>query len=367
MSAVDAPRRGVRTRITLLAMALTAGAVVVTGWWLLRSVDRSVDASLRIPDRRGVLEVVIDGEAIVDQSVDGVRRSLYAAFPILVGTAGGVAWVLAGRALRPVEAIRTEVEAITGSTLDRRVPVPASGDEVARLAETMNAMLDRLEDASTRQQRFVADASHELRSPVTAIRTELEVAQRTARAEDWPAVAERLLGEEARLEAVIADLLLLANLEEGAPLPDPVPVDLAEEAREEARRRVPEGGVRIEVDAPAGAVVRGNRMQLRRAIGNLLDNAGRHARTTVRISVHERDGRVRLLVDDDGAGIPEDDQERVFERFTRLDDHRTRATGGAGLGLSLVRRIAHLHQGTAQVATAPLGGARLVIDLPVDA
>ncbi len=365
MSGDAVPKRGVRLRITLFAMAGTAAAVLVTGWWLLRSVDRSVDASLRIQDRRGVLEVVIDGAAIVDRSVDGVRQSLYVAFPVLVGAAGALAWVLAGRALRPVEAIRTEVEAITGSTLDRRVPVPPSDDEVARLAATMNAMLDRLQDASSRQQRFVADASHELRSPVTAIRTELEVALRTAGPDDWPAVAERLLADEARLEAVIADLLLLASLDAGAPLPDPVRVDRAAEAREEARRRLPaDGQLTIEVDAPVAAVVRGNRMQLRRALGNLLDNAGRHARTTVRVSVHERDGRVRLLVDDDGAGIDEADRERVFERFTRLEDHRTRASGGAGLGLSLVRHIAALHRGRASVDTAPLGGARLVLDLP---
>jgi signal transduction histidine kinase len=273
--------------------------------------------------------------------------------------------VLAGRALRPVEAIRAEVESITGSTLDRRVPVPGSGDEVARLARTMNAMLDRLEDASTRQQRFVADASHELRSPVAAIRTELEVAQRTAGPADWPAVADRLLTEEARLEAVITDLLLLASLDEGAPMPDTVAVDLAEEAREEARRRAPDrDDVVIEVDAPGAVIVRGSRMQLRRAVANLLDNAGRHARTTVRLSVHERGGRVRVLVDDDGPGVPEVERERVFQRFVRLDEHRARGAGGAGLGLSLVRRIAERHHGTARVDTAPLGGARVVLDLP---
>ena len=192
----------------------------------------------------------------------------------------------------------------------------------------MNAMLDRLEDASARQQRFVADASHELRSPVTAIRTELEVAQRTATPEEWPAVAERLLAEEARLEAVIADLLLLASLDEGAPMPDSVLVDLADEAREEARRREPDrAAVTIEVDAPAPALVQGSRMQLRRALANLLDNAGRHAGTSIRLSVHERDGRVRVLVDDDGPGIAEAERERVFERFVRLDEHRARAIG----------------------------------------
>jgi signal transduction histidine kinase len=366
VNAVPEHLRGVRVRITLLAMAVTAVGVLLAGWYLLRSVDRSVTAGLRIPDRTGFVEVVIDGRAIVEESVDGVRNALYVAFPVLVGAAGLGAWLLAGRALRPVEAIRTEVESITGSTLDRRVPVPSSGDEVARLAATMNAMLDRLEDASNRQQRFVADASHELRSPVTAIRTELEVAQRTAGPDDWPAVAARLLGEEARLEAVIADLLLLASLDEVTPTPEAVTIDLTELVQEEVRRRAPDGAVAVEVDAPASVAVRGNRTQLRRAVANLLDNAGWHARTSVRVAVHDRDGRARVLVDDDGPGIPTADRERVFERFTRLDEHRARdgQAGGAGLGLSLVRGIVDRHGGTARVETAPLGGARVVIDLP---
>jgi signal transduction histidine kinase len=192
------------------------------------------------------------------------------------------------------------------------------------------------------------------------------VAKRTAAPEEWPLVADRLLAEEARLEAVIADLLLLASLDEGA-ASEHVVVDLAELADEEARRRAPDReGVTIEVDAPAAALVQGSRTQLRRAVVNLLDNAGRHARSTVRLSVLQRDGRIRVLVDDDGPGIPEADRERVFERFTRLDEHRARTTGsgGAGLGLSLVRRIAERHGGTATVGTAPLGGARLVVDLP---
>ncbi len=268
-----------------------------------------------------------------------------------------------------MEAIRAEVEAISASTLDRRVPVPRSGDEVARLANTMNAMLDRLEDASTRQQRFVADASHELRSPVTAIRTQLEVALRTATPGEWPEIADRLLAEEARLEAVIADLLLLASLDEGADQGERVVVDVTEIVEEEARRRVPDReGIVVEVDpdgtGAAPAQVHASRTQLRRAVGNLLDNAGRHASTTVRAAVHVRDGRVRVLIDDDGPGIPEADRERAFERFTRLDGHRARGAGGAGLGLSLVRRIAERHGGTAHVDTAPLGGARVVVDLP---
>ncbi len=302
----------------------------------------------------------------VRRSVDAVEEGLMVAFPLLVAAVGALAWILAGRALRPVESIRAQVEAITASTLDRRVPVPRSSDEVSRLATTMNAMLDRLEDASTRQQRFVADASHELRSPVAAIRTELEVAQRTAGPDDWPAVADRLLAEEARLEAVITDLLLLASLDESVGS-DQVVIDVGELVEEEARRRVPDrAGVGIDLDVSPASEVLGSRTQLRRAVSNLLDNAGRHARTTVRAAVHVRDGRVRILVDDDGPGIPEEDRERVFERFTRLDGHRARdgATGGAGLGLSLVRRIAQLHHGTASIDTAPLGGARVVLDLP---
>ncbi len=424
--------RTVRVRLTLAAAVVTGLAVLLAGLWLVHTVDSSLRDRQREQDaqrldelrteleqgrRPAELEVVVPGRTTffevrlddrrvaatpgyedlesgrglrtslhvqaeagaielvatspldpIDRSVDAVRSGLLVAFPLLVGTVALLAWILAGRALRPVESIRSEVEVITGSTLDRRVGVPGSGDEVARLARTMNAMLDRLEDSSTRQRRFVADASHELRSPVATIRTELEVAQRTATPTEWPAIADRLLAEEARLEAVIADLLLLASLDEGAPLPDAVAVDLAGEAQEEARRRTPDrDDVVIEVDAPAAALVRGSRMQLRRAMANLLDNAGRHARTTVRVSIHERGGRVRVLVDDDGPGIPDADKERVFERFVRLDEHRARAgVGGAGLGLSLVRRIAEHHQGTASVDVAPLGGARLVLDLPAE-
>jgi signal transduction histidine kinase len=306
----------------------------------------------------------------VREGVDAVRNGLAVAFPMLVVSVAALSWVLAGRALRPVESIRAQVEAITATTLDRRVPVPATGDEVAGLARTMNAMLDRLEDASTRQQRFVADASHELRSPVAAIRTELEVAQRTAQPGDWPAVADRLLAEEARLEAVITDLLLLASLDEGAAGSEHVGIDLAELITEEARRvsgAASDAGVAVEVDAASPVVVHGSRTQLHRAVGNLLDNATRHARTGVRVALHERDGRARVLVDDDGPGIAEADRLRVFERFTRLDAHRARGTdsGGAGLGLSIVQRIVELHGGTAAIDTAPLGGASVVLDLPV--
>ena len=425
--------RSVRVRLTLAATLVTALAVLLAGVWIVQTVDTTLHDRQRDQDverltelrteleqgrRPGELEVVVpgrttffavllDGETVaatpgyedpgegeylrtttrvetpqgtvelvaasptdpIERSVDAVRSGLLLVFPLLVVIVAVLAWVLAGRALRPVESIRTEVEAISGTTLDRRVPVPPSGDEVARLATTMNAMLDRLQGASTRQQRFVADASHELRSPVAAIRTELEVAQRTAGPDDWPAIADRLLAEEARLEAVITDLLLLASLDEGAPLPDPAPVDVAGEARDEVARRAAGGtAVARQVDAPTPVVVEGSRTQLRRALGNLLDNADRHATGQVEVRVHQADGRAQVVVDDDGPGIPEADRERVFERFTRLDEHRGRdgTTGGAGLGLSLVRRIAERHHGTVHVEASPLGGARLVLDLPAE-
>jgi signal transduction histidine kinase len=308
---------------------------------------------------------------IVGSPLDGVRRSVSAlegtlavGLPFLVALVGVLAWMVTGRALRPVEAMRTEVEAISGGTLHRRVPDPGSGDEVSRLARTMNAMLDRLEGASTRQRQFVSDASHELRSPVAAIRAQLEVALAEPDA-DWPSVARRALGEESRLETLVADLLLLASADEQRELHGAVDVDVAGLAREEAARprRLP-----VSVDAPIDAGdghVIGRPEQLTRVIANLLDNACRHGQTRVHLSVARDNGDVRLLIDDDGSGIPPEDRDRVFERFTRLDPSRVGSQqGSAGLGLALVRAVVERHRGTVQVDEAPNGGARLQVTLP---
>jgi signal transduction histidine kinase len=313
---------------------------------------------------------------IVGSPLDGVRRSVSAlegtlavGLPFLVGLVAVLAWAVTGRALRPVEAMRAEVEAISGGTLHRRVPDPGSGDEVSRLARTMNAMLDRLEGASTRQRQFVSDASHELRSPVAAIRTQLEVALAEPDA-DWPVVARKALGEEARLETLVSDLLLLASTDEQRELHGAVDVDVAALAREEAARprRL---AVSVDVALVDGATdgggchVVGRPDQLTRVVANLLDNACRHAQTGVRVSVARDNGDVRLLVDDDGPGIPAEDRDRVFERFTRLDPSRVRAEqGSAGLGLALVHAVVERHHGTVCVDEAPNGGARLQVTLP---
>jgi signal transduction histidine kinase len=229
----------------------------------------------------------------------------------------------------------------------------------------MNTMLGRLETASTRQRQFVSDASHELRSPVAAIRADLEVALAEGDRADWPSVATAVLAEESRLEALLADLLILAAGDEAPPPPDGATVDLAALARAEAERS---HTVPVTVAGDVTATVPGSREQLARVVTNLVDNAARHARSRVTIAVavaaSPAGDRARLTVDDDGPGVPVADRERVFERFTRLDDARARDGGGAGLGLAVVRSIAERHRGTAHIEAGPLGGAHAVVDLP---
>jgi signal transduction histidine kinase len=432
--------RSVRWRVTLAATLVTAVAVLLGGWFIVRTVDRTLLERAESARERVVAEVVrrieagadptevslpppstpmyiqvqdLDGDVLVagsnvpftipverdtftaagqevaissavadgptgrvnvvaayplsevERSVETLRNSLWIGLPLLVGLVAAVAWVATGRALRPVDAIRAEVDAITGSTLHRRVPEPATDDEVARLARTMNAMLDRLEAASDRQRQFVADASHELRTPVSTLRAELEVALQYPERADWPATARSLLAEEERLETLIADLLLLAQLDETDPVGSGATVDVGAIAREEAAR-ANRSGVTVDVacDHDASLTVTGSPGLLARAISNLVSNAVRHARTCVEVSTARRDGRVRVIVDDDGAGIPAGARAEVFERFTRLEEGRARDHGGAGLGLPIARRIVERHSGSLQLEDAPLGGARLVIDLP---
>ena len=320
----------------------------------------------------------IEAGAPVDEvrrSVEAVRQALWWVLPALIAVVALVTWVFVGRALRPVEAIRAEVEAIGGATMHRRVPEPRSQDEVGRLARTMNAMLGRLEASARRQRQFVSDASHELRSPVATMRADLEVAQMEGTRADWPAVAAAGLREEARLERLIDDLLVLAAGDEGAAPRRSAPVDLAAIVAEDAQRarRVPVTVVHPGAGAVTGAggagsaVVEGEAALLRRVVANLVDNAARHARSGVVVTVGPApDAGVRLTVDDDGDGIAPADRARVFERFTRLDEGRARDRGGAGLGLAVVRSLVERHGGTVTVGDAPSGGARLTVALPAE-
>jgi signal transduction histidine kinase len=314
-------------------------------------------------------QLTVTAAAPVDQvarSVDALREKLVIGLPAVVALVAAVAWVLVGRALRPVDAIRAEVDEISASTMHRRVPEPDTDDEVGRLARTMNAMLGRLDTSARRQRQFVSDASHELRSPVAAIRTSLEVARRRSDRADWPAVADAALVEEARLEALLDDLLLLAAHDEnGADVLRPARVDLAALAIAEARRPRP---VPVDVvfwpDDAQVVAVDGDAGELARAVSNLVDNATHFATSMVHITLSGDHDTARVAVDDDGPGIPPDDRERVFERFTRLDDSRARHQGGSGLGLAVVRSIVARHHGRIDVEDSPLGGARFVVELP---
>jgi signal transduction histidine kinase len=310
-------------------------------------------------------EATVTVAAPIDQvadSLDAVRRALTIGFPLLVGLVALAAWWLVGRALRPVELIRAEADAIGASTLHRRVSEPDTGDEVNRLSQTMNAMLERLEGAVTRQRQFVADASHELRNPVAGIRTNLEVALLEGEGAGWTDVAREVLAEEARLESLIGDLLVLAAEDEGAATLPLTELDLTELAADQSRR-----SRRVPVSSATGSdsvVVLGSQNQLQRAIANLVDNAARHADSQVHIGTATRTGWAELWVDDDGPGIPPADRDRVFERFTRLDDGRARDQGGSGLGLAVVRSIVTRHRGRVWTEDSPLGGARFTIALP---
>jgi signal transduction histidine kinase len=297
----------------------------------------------------------------VRRSVDTLANSLWVGTPGLIILLGLVVWVLVGRALRPVEAIRVQVDAITGTTMDRRVPVPNTDDEVARLARTMNGMLDRLEDAAARQRAFVSDASHELRSPVSTIRTELEVASADSASADWPEVAQRTLGETDRLSRLVDDLLALARLDEAQRPGRRAPVDLDDLVLEESTRthRVP-----VRTAGVSAGRVSGDERQLTQVVRNLVDNAQRHAATQVALALRHEGDELVLVVDDDGPGIAEADRERVFDRFTRIDEARGRAAGGAGLGLAVVRRVVENHGGTVTVAESDMGGARFEVHLP---
>lgn len=327
---------------------------------------RVVAAEVELGERSAVVVVARSAETVAE-GVAAVTGPLVVGLPVLLVLVAVTAWTVTGRALRPVEQIRREVDAIGDRGLDRRVPEPGGADEVARLATTMNAMLDRLEAAQERNRRFVSDAGHELRSPLATIRHQLEVA-RGERDRIDPDVADRLLAEERRMAHLVDDLLLLARSDEGTAVRHPVPVDVDDLVLEEVRRlRTTASGVGVDGSGVGAARVVGDPRALARAVRNLADNAARHADGRVALGCRTDGPDVTLWVDDDGPGIPPDDRHRVLERFTRLDDARTRATGGYGLGLAIVAEVVAAHGGTVTVLDAPLGGARLLLRLPAGA
>ncbi|MFJ1916270.1 ATP-binding protein [Streptomyces sp. NPDC088147] len=318
-------------------------------------------AAVEVTDRAGRTVVVHAGASLADRqaAVSTTTVTMLLGLPVLLLVVGGVTWLVTRRAFRPVEGIRREMAAITASTdLSRRVPEPATDDEVARLARTTNETLTALEAAVERQRRFVADASHELRSPIASLRTQLEVGDAHPELLDVPgAVADTV-----RLQQLAADLLLLARLDAGE-RPGRARFDLSAMVREEVSQRTTDR-VPVTLDVRTGLEAAGSRGQLARVLGNLLDNAQRHAHASVTASVYRSGGQVVLAVADDGSGVPEAERERIFERFVRLDDARSRDDGGAGLGLAIARDVAARHDGTLTVGRAPEGGALFELRLP---
>ncbi|MEU0400424.1 HAMP domain-containing sensor histidine kinase [Streptomyces sp. NPDC006197] len=286
--------------------------------------------------------------------------------PLVALVTGVLVHVTSVRALRPVEAIRRELADITGQSLDRRVPVPPTGDVITRLAVTTNDTLDRLEQASARQQQFVADAAHELRSPLAALRTQLETAlHHPDSVTDWPEAVAEAAADVVRLQRLADDLLLLASHRSLTPVREPVDLAaLAEDLVREHQHLPDAAHLGLRCEAPAPAVVHGDATRLERLLRNLLVNACRHAKTEVGVTVTSDGTTVTLTVTDDGPGIPLTDRARVFDRFTRLDASRTRTSGGAGLGLPIARDIATHHGGTLTIEDSARG-ARLVARFPV--
>lgn len=304
---------------------------------------------------RGKLTVYAGGSLDAEQSaVNTALTVMLIGFPLLLAVVAGVTWLVTGRALRPVEGIRGEMAAITASEdLARRVPVPDTHDEVARLALTTNETLAALQTSVERQRRFVADASHELRSPIASLRTQLEVGVAHPELLDL----DGAVVDTVRLQGLAADLLLLARLDAGE-RPGDARFDLGALAREQA-----EGRADVTVEARS-AQVAGSRGQVGRVLTNLLDNARRHARSAVTVTVRADGEWVVVAVADDGDGVSEADRERIFERFVRLDEARSRDDGGAGLGLAIARDVAVRHGGTLTVGRAPAGGALFELRLP---
>ena len=299
----------------------------------------------------------------VEESTSAVLSLLAIGFPVLLLIVAGSTYWLVGRSLRPVESIRTKVAAIGGRELAERVPVPAARDEIARLAVTMNEMLDRLEAAQLSQRRFVADASHELRSPIATIKAMAEISATHPEHANDGAVAEGFLDEALRLERLVSDLLLLARADERGLSVEHRDVDLDDLLAAE-RDRI-RSTSRLSVVSHIQAVrVAGSAHHLAQALRNLVDNAMRHAHRTITLILRAEGGQAVVEVCDDGDGIPVEDQQRIFDRFVRLDESRARAQGGTGLGLAIVREIVQAHGGTVQVAESETG-ATLRVTLPV--
>jgi signal transduction histidine kinase len=283
--------------------------------------------------------------------------------PIVIAVAAVATYLLVGRSLRSVDAIRTRVADISTSDLAERVPVSSNHDEISALAITMNEMLARIEAGHEAQRRFVGDASHELRSPVAAIISALDVAAAYPELLNSDLAATTLRPEAERMQALVEDLLLLARADEGGRAWRRKDVDLDDVASNEMGRLSRESSVTIVADLVPTRLI-GDSGGLTRVVRNLLENAVRHASSRVELRVRPEGPNAVLAVGDDGPGIPEAERNRVFGRFVRLDSERARSGGGTGLGLAIVAEVVAAHGGNVTINDRPGGGALVTVQFP---
>lgn len=308
--------------------------------------------------------VVARSSAPADRTVRGLRNALMVGLPLLIAFVAGLAWWLTGRSLDPVDQLRREVDEISSTDLERRVSEPASTDEIGELARTMNRMLARLEQSQRTQEQFVSDAAHELRTPLASIAAQIDVDNSHPASADREVTAANVRVEISRLQSLIDGLLTSARNQEAVTQVRHPLVDLDVQASLAATRIALPATVVLDQTGIGAGTARGDEVALASLIDNLLANACRHAHQQVSIAVGTDANGVWLTVDDDGTGIAPEDRERIFGRFVRLDEARSRDAGGSGLGLALARETAARHGGTLHVDDAPLGGARLVLRLP---
>ncbi len=343
--------------------------------WPAPSAPQNLSAPFDGPPLVAVAQPVESSDGsyvLVAKSTESIRDELrllgtlfLVALPSLWLIIAVLTWSLVGRALRPVDAIRRSVDEISSTAMHLRVPEAGGDDEIARLSRTMNRMLDRLEQAQVRQRQFTSDASHELRSPVAAIRQYAEVAMMHPERVVVSDLARDVLAESSRVQDLVEDLLLLARLDERASRLRTLPVDLDDLVFAEARRLRERGTLRIDTSSVGAGRVRGDQRALGRVLRNLTDNAARHAESRVSFTLVTRDRVVELVVDDDGPGIPVNERDRVLVRFVRLEDARDRDSGGTGLGLAIVAEVVAAHGGEVRLETSPSGGARVSLTFPL--
>ena len=318
--------------------------------------------------RRGRPAVLVVGATSQNnvETLGSFRDELLIAGPIALLLASAIGYLLAGLSLRQVESMRRRAAAISGETPGERLPVPSTGDEMQRLGETLNEMLDRLEAALERERDFVADAGHELRTPLALLRTELELALHQARTPDelWTAI-RRSSHEADRLAQLAEDLLLIARADRGQ-LPlrrEPVEVEaLFGSIQTRFEWRAAELGKTVTALSANGLRIHADRIRLEQALGNLVDNGLHHGGGDVTLAAEFHDGQIELHVRDSGDGFPTEFLARAFDRFTRAD--AARGHGGSGLGLSIVKTIAESHAGSAHITNSPDGGADAWMSIP---